>query len=198
MNRTVNVKRAMEFVSQLLIPLENHYYHQYEHALETMERSIYLAKNEWLNDDEIEILAIATLFHDTWFTIQYDDNEYIWAKIARNYLKSMLYPEDKIKLIENIILSTNVKYENPKNIFEKIIKDADLDNLWRDDFLDKSKNLKRELEAIKKIKIKEPDWQHWSINFLAKHKYFTETQKKERNEMKNLNKLKIEEMLEEW
>ena len=195
MNRTVNVKRAMEFVSQLLIPLENHYYHQYEHALETMERSIYLAKNEWLNDDEIEILAIATLFHDTWFTIQYDDNEYIWAKIARNYLKSMLYPEDKIKLIENIILSTNVKYENPKNIFEKIIKDADLDNLWRDDFLDKSSDLKRELEAIKNIKIKDPEWKHWSIHFLAKHKYFTKTQKKERNKMKDLNKLKIEKML---
>ena len=193
--RTKNIERAMKYVSQLLVPLENYYYHEYDHALETMERGIYLAKKEWLDNDEVDMIAIAALFHDTGFVIQYDDNEYIWAKIAQNYLKSMLYPDDKIKFVKEMILSTSMDYKNPKNIYEKIIKDADLDNLWRNDFLDKSNDLRRELEAIKNIKIKDPEWRHWSIHFLAKHKYFTKTQKKERNKMKDLNKLKIEKML---
>jgi hypothetical protein len=40
-----------------------------------------------------------------------------------------LYPRDKIKLIEEIILATSLDYKTPKNIYEQIIKDADLDNL---------------------------------------------------------------------
>jgi hypothetical protein len=40
----------------------------------------------------------------------------------------MLYPEEKIEKIEKIILATRVSH-NPTNIYEEIIKDADLDNL---------------------------------------------------------------------
>jgi predicted metal-dependent HD superfamily phosphohydrolase len=60
--------------------------------------------------------------------IQYEDNEEIGAKIARNFLKSMLYPEEKIKIIEKIILATKPD-SKPHNIYEEVIKDADLDNL---------------------------------------------------------------------
>lgn len=192
-----NILRAMDYVNQLLIPMETHYYHQYSHALDVMKRAMYLAKKEGLWDDEIEILAIASLFHDTGFVIQYDKNEPIWAKIARNYLKSMLYDEDKIKLIEQIILSTDPKYKTPKNILEEIIKDADLDNLGRDDFMEKGDKLKLEIEEIKKIKISNPDWNHGSINFLAEHKYFTVTQKNERLSKKKENKQLLQHMLDE-
>jgi hypothetical protein len=41
--------------------------------------------------------------------------------------------------------------------------------LGRDDFFDKSDKLKRELETIKKIKIKDPDWHHSSLDFLWNH-----------------------------
>gem|GEM_PF-703517 len=68
---------AKKYVNSILMPLENYYYHQYEHALDVMIRSIYLAQKEGLNDDETEILALAGLFHDTGFTIKYDDNEYV-------------------------------------------------------------------------------------------------------------------------
>jgi len=192
-----NIKRALDYVNQLLSPLEWHYYHQYSHALEVMERSIYLWIQEWLSDDEIEMIAIAALFHDTWFTIQYDNNEYIGAKIAQNYLKSMLYSEDKIHIIGEMIRATDPGFKTPKNKYEEIIKDADLDNLWREDFLDRAQKLKQEIEEMKQIKILEPDWQHWSINFLAEHKYYTNTQKNERDEKKALNKRNLEKMLEE-
>jgi HD superfamily phosphodiesterase len=59
------IKRAKEYVNQLLVPLEQHYYHQYSHALEVMDRAVYLAQEEGLNDDDIEALALAGLFHDT-------------------------------------------------------------------------------------------------------------------------------------
>ena len=192
-----NIKKALDYVNQLLTPLEWHYYHQYSHALEVMERSIYLWAQEWLSDDEIEMVALAALFHDSGFSIQYDKNEFIGAKIAQNYLKSMLYDQEKIQIITEMILATDPDFKKPKNKYEEIIKDADLDNLWTKDFLDKTQKLKHEIEKMKHIKIFEPDWQHWSINFLAEHKYYTRTQKRERNAMKASNKKNLEKMLHE-
>jgi len=182
-----------QYVSYLMVPLENLYYHHYEHALSVMERSVYLGTMEGCSSDEIEILAIAALFHDTGFIIEYDENEVFWAKIAKNYLKTILYPEEKIKLIENIILAT-IPEKKPCSLLEEIIKDADMDNLWREDFFDTWEKLKRELELIKQIKIKDPDWHHASLSLISKHKFYTQTQKSERHDelIKNTEKLKQE------
>ena len=182
------LNKAKKYINTLLIPLENHYYHQYEHALDVMGRAMYLWEKEWLEKDEIEMLWLAWLFHDSWFVIQYDDNEMIWAKIAKNYLRSVLYPKDKIEIIEEIILATDPAYKTTKNILEEIIKDADLDNLWREDFFEKANNLKKEIEIIKNIKIKDSKWRHWLVDVLYENQIYTNTQKEERFEKKEENK----------
>jgi len=191
------VKQCRDYVNVLLLPLENHYYHHFNHALEVSSRAVYLWKKEWLSNEKLEILAISWLFHDTGFIIQYDNNEFIWAKIARNFLKTMLYPEKNIEIIERIIMATMPSYKKPKDILEEIIKDADLDYLWSDKFFTNANKLKAEVEAIKNIKILDPDWQHWSIKFLHEHKYYTLTQKKERWAKKHENEKTLEEMLKE-
>lgn len=193
------IEKSKAYVNELLVPLENHYFHQYWHSLDVCERAVYLWQKEGLSDEDLEMLALAWLFHDTWFVIQYEDNEEIWAKIAKNFLKSMLYPEEKIEKIEKIILATRVSH-NPTNIYEEIIKDADLDNLWREDFFKKGDKLKKELETIKDIKILEPDWRHWSIVLLKKHKFYTKTQQKERKDKKEENKKILEKIIKsfEW
>lgn len=154
-----------QFVNYLLLPLEDYYYHQYEHSISVMERSLYLAEKENVSEEDKEILAIASLFHDTGFVIQYDNNEYIGAKIARNYLKTNLYPEEKIRAIERLIIAT-IPDNEPENLLEKIIKDADLDNLGREDFLQTGEKVKKELETIKNIKIKDPEWQHAALQLI--------------------------------
>ena len=182
---------AKKYVNLLLSPLNKHYYHSYEHAIDVMQRAIYLSEQENLPVDEIEMMALAGLFHDTGFIVMYDKNEPIWARIASNYLKSINYDKNKIKLIEQIILATDPDYTNPKNIYEKIIKDADMDNLWRDDFQKKSNDIKKELETVKKIKIKDPEWHHSLVDLLISHKFNTDVQRKERDKKKqeNLNKM---------
>ena len=175
-----------KYVNQMMWPLEDHYYHQYEHALEVAERSLEVWKKEWLSEQDLELLYIASLFHDIWFVIQYDNNEIIWATIAKNYLKSILYPEDKIKIIEELIIAT-ILWVEPKTLLEKIIKDADMDNLWRVDFFEKWAKLKHELELIKKIKILDPDWSHYSLKLLKSHNFYTNTWINERNWMKSKN-----------
>ena len=180
------------YVNMMMAPLEYHYYHQYAHALEVANRAVELWKKEWVTESELECLFIAWLFHDIWFIIQYDNNEIIWATLAKNYLQSIIYPYEKIELIEKLIIATTVNIK-PKNLLEEIIKDADTDNLWRDDFFEKWERLKKELESIKKIKFLEPDWTHNSIKFLINHNFNTKTEiierqwKKDEN-LKNLKK----------
>lgn len=192
MNKSL-ITDIKKYVNYLMIPLEEMYYHQYDHALSVMERAIYLATMEWCSEEEVEMITIAALFHDTGFIIEYDNNETLWAKIARNYLRTILYPEDKIKIIEKIILATSPNIE-PNNLLEKIIKDADMDNLWTDEFFDVNEKVKKELEVMKNIKIKDPDWHHASIDIVSGHRFYTDTQMNERNEKlkNNLEKLKSE------
>lgn len=192
------IKNAKSYVNLLLSPLNKHYYHSYWHSIDVMQRAIYLAENENLSLEEIEILALAGLFHDTWFVIKYDNNEPFWAKIAKNYLKTIWYPEEKIKLIEEIILATSPNYKNPKNIYEKIIKDADMDSLWRDDFEKKANDIKKEIEEIKKIKIKDPEWKHSTIQLLSQYDFKTWTQKRERTIKKQENLKKMIEELKNY
>lgn len=180
-------EEAKLYINKLLTSLDDLYYHQYEHTLDVYERSTYLAKKEGLNDEDREMIGLAALFHDTGFVVRYDENEIIGAKIAENFLKTMLYPDEKIKEIERIILATNPNYKEPKDIFEAIIKDADIDNLWRDDFFEKWGKVKTEIETIKSIKIKDPEWHHAMLDVLYKNKFFTKTQKEEREQKREEN-----------
>lgn len=186
-----------KYVNMMMGPLEDHYYHQYEHALEVMVRAIELGKKEWLDENTLEIIAIAALFHDVWFIIQYDDNENIGAKIAKNYLKSIFYPADKIKAVEDLIIAT-IYDRAPQNILESIIRDADTDNLWRDDFFEKWNKLKQELESIKQIKILDPEWTHYSINFLREHKFSTTSEIEDRQEKKQENLKILEDQVKSY
>jgi len=191
------IKNIERYVNTLLLPLENHYFHQFDHALEVKQRAWEIGKKEWLNEEEIEMVEIAALFHDTGFVIQYEQNEEIWSKIARNYLKSILYPENKITIIQRLILATKPEYRTPIDLLEEVIKDADLDNLWRDDFLDRWNDLKKEMEMIKKIKLKDPEWRHASLDFISNHSYFTKSQIKERESKRNENAQKLEKMIKD-
>jgi len=67
-----------------------------------------------------------------------------------------------------------------------------MDNLGREDFFDINEKLKLERETIKKIKIKDPDWHHASLDIVQGHRFYTPTQIQERNEklQKNLETLK--------
>ncbi len=190
------VEEAKNYVNTILISLEDMYYHQYDHTLDVYARATYLAEKEGLLPSETELLQIAALFHDTGFIIQYDHNEPIGAKFASNFLKTFLYPQEDINIIERIILATDPAYTDPKDIYEKIIKDADIDNLWREDFFEKWTKVKTEVEVLKNIKIKDPDWHHAMLDVLYKNKFYTKTQIQERQQKKDENIALLESKIE--
>ena len=192
------VLKAKEYISDLLSPLKNKWYefHNLDHTLSVYKRASYLAQMEWLDEEMQEIIQLAALFHDTWFIKQYDNNEPIWSEIAEKWLKEQKIPEDKIDIIKQVILATIPTSKNPENILCKIIKDADLDNLWNKKFTFCNLKLKQELENIKWLNIPTNKRLENTYNFISWLEFYTNTQIKERQETFEKNKEILKDKIE--
>jgi len=79
------------------------------------------------------------------------------------------------------------------DLLKKILCDADLDNLGREDFFQVSDNLRQELVQQGKV-FADLDWYTRQILFVSQQKWFTSTQRADREETKqrNLGKLRQE------
>jgi len=107
-----------------------------------------------VNGPELELLKVAALFHDTGFTMRYENNEEIAVEIAGEILPLYTYSLGEIQRIQQLIMSTKLtkkgdyRFQEPdiNDISQLILCDADLDSLGRTDYFLTSHNLRIELE----------------------------------------------------
>ncbi|EKE29932.1 MAG: metal-dependent phosphohydrolase [uncultured bacterium (gcode 4)] len=194
MNEQKIINNVLRYVLDMLEKVNHYPYHNINHTLDVYSRSEYLCDKEFIYLEEKTDVLIAALFHDTWFTVRYADNEVIWAEIARKYLQSIDWKEERIQRIEKIIMAT-VVFSDTTTKLEKIIQDADMDNLWRKDCLIKTMGLKKELKIINKYDISTKDWLKSTYSLLRKHQFHTYTAIAERNKTKKENMKKLEERI---
>lgn len=192
-----------EYVERSIFPrLPQHlYYHNLSHTMnDVLPASIRLAEMEAVTGDDLFLLEVAVLFHDTGFIEQYSGNEIIGAEIAGKVLQKFDFTNDQISRIKKLIMATQVKIQDKKyfqmageDILEKIICDADLDNLGRDDYFEKRDLIRTEMAHFGKS-VNDKDWIEYQFLLLETHEYLTESAKKLRadGQMKNLAKLKIQ------
>lgn len=81
------------------------------------------------------------------------------------------FPNKDIWIVKRLILATKIP-QSPKNHLEKVICDADLDYLGRDDFKEISDKLYKELKVTSPDFSKE-EWNKKQIAFLQSHTYHT-------------------------
>ncbi len=170
------------------------YYHNYKHTLDLCKIVEEIGYKEGVSDEEMEILKTAALLHDTGFLWQYDDNEELACDFAKNTLPDYNYNNEQIEKICDIILATKMP-QKPTNKLEKIICDADLYYLGRDDFFITALKLHKEWGENSTKKITFKDWYLKQKAFLLSHNFFTKTAKEMLNEKKQENLLQIEELL---
>lgn len=157
-------------------------YHGIHHTLDvlyTIEELCYLEK---VSPYEELLLKTAALFHDSGFTINNKEHEKLGCQIARNSLPRYGYTKKEIGIISGMIMATKIP-QSPKNYLERIICDADLDYLGRDDFYDIGSTLFDELKTYKVLD-DEQTWNQIQVNFLEKHSFFTPTNRKRRSPKK--------------
>ncbi|MDD2693510.1 MAG: HD domain-containing protein [Candidatus Gracilibacteria bacterium] len=175
------INQARSYVLDILRKCEYYPYHNPAHTLGVYERATYLALAENIEGEDFEDLQLACLFHDTGFTEQYNKNEFIGARIARRWLESHGHPEKRIEKIEGLIMAT-VLFSEPKTHLEKIIQDADLDNIGTKHEFYFSQRLLEEIRTIGRVDISDGAYWQFVYTLLTRYKFHTKTAKKERHE----------------
>jgi predicted metal-dependent HD superfamily phosphohydrolase len=169
-------------------------YHNADHTLHSTKGVVAVANNlaklEDVSELDRELIIAAAYFHDTGYIREYEKNEPIAARMAGRVLKLIGYKPDEIEKVQKMILATDPDVE-PKTHVEKILCDADLDNLGREDFFQLDEKL-REGRGIRGIDVSDDvTWYSNTLEFLKKHQYYTESQNmlREKGKQKNTREL---------
>lgn len=173
----------------------NLYYHSVAHTLDVLERVESLGQSEGVLEDELLLLRVAACFHDAGFLVNNRNHEKLGCKIVRNTLPAYGFSATGIEQICGMIMATKIP-QSPRNHLEKIICDADLDYLGRNDFISIGHRLFKELRAYKVIQT-EREWDELQVKFLSGHTYCTATNQRDRAPYKAKHLAKLIEKLED-
>lgn len=157
-------------------------YHNVSHTIDVMEQAMSLAKDEGIKPGhELNLLRLGAAYHDSGFLFTYRNHEEKGCEIVRHDLSDIVSAND-LDIVCGLIMATKIP-QSPKNLLEKIICDADLDYLGRDDFEPISQNLYKEFIDFGIIKA-DDKWDDIQINFFKIHHYFTQTAINKRKDKK--------------
>jgi len=170
------------------------YYHGVHHTLDVLKQAERIAGEEKVtNETDLQLLRIASLYHDSGFLFTYDEHEEASCNLVRKELPAFDISGDEIDWICGMIMATRIP-QIPLNHLERIICDADLDYLGRNDFFDISQTLFQELKYNKRINNIQ-EWNMVQVSFFRQHLYFTKSNKLLRNPLKEKHLKIIEETL---
>ena len=155
-------------------------YHDANHTLHPSKGVVAVANRiaiaEKISAADRELLIAAAYFHDTGYIREYEENEPIAARMAGRILKLIGYSRDEIEKIQKMILATDLK-RSPKTLSEKILCDADLDNLGREDFFELDQKL-REGRRARGLDVRDDaKWYRGTLKILKNYQFHTDTQK---------------------
>jgi HD superfamily phosphodiesterase len=165
-------------------------YHNVDHTMDVYTAAAAIGKVENINTWEMKLLLTAALYHDCGYLVRDKGHEEESCGIARDVLPSYSYNSNEIELVCGMITATKVP-QTPKNLLEKILADADLDYLGRDDFFVIAHLLYTEI-SNSGIVHNEDSWNQSQVLFIKSHQYFTETAAnlREAKKQENMNTIK--------
>lgn len=153
--------------------LRQFFYHGWIHTKSFYDAVCYLAASEDIMGDDVRLLKIASLYHDTGYIFGDEENhEYNSAIIASEELHSFGFSDYEIDTICRLIISTILNNKPSIDVLEDIMRDADLEYLGRDYYPYVSELLRRERSILHSA------WKREQITFLEKHKFITRSAQK--------------------
>ena len=148
------------------------HYHNLQHTREVVAAAMEIGKQCGLNEDEIEIVQVAAWFHDTGFTKGGEQHEDESIRIATKFLKLHNVEDSYVNEVVGCIESTKMP-QNPQNLLQEVLCDADLYHLSTNEFFEKCDLLRKEWEQEKGEPYTEKEWLQINFDFLKEHQYFT-------------------------
>lgn len=148
-------------------------YHSIGHVLDVFEATKQIAEKENVSPNNLKLLLTAAWYHDSGFIKGAKNHEEESCRIAAEALPDFGYRPEEIEQICGMIMATKLP-QSPKNQLEKILADADLDYLGRNDFFTTGNKLFLELSKSEVVN-SEQEWNELQVRFMESHHYFTPT-----------------------
>lgn len=163
-----------KFVKKLLLSdlSEHHRYHNLPHTLTVRENCLEIGRRLEVSAEDLEILELACLLHDTGFVEVYAGHEAVSHRIAREYLLDKGYPEAKLRRVLQCVDIT-FPPNQPTDLLEKIIRDADMANLGSPNYPETLAALRHEWEVFLGQTFNDRDWYRLNRDFLRQHTFYT-------------------------
>ncbi len=165
---------AQEYVAPLLeaqLPATLTY-HTLRHTAGVAKEARALAAAAGLAPPDTEALLVAAWFHDTGYLDVYDGHEYRSMARADAWLATHNVPADRRQLVQDLIRTTH-RDEPPATELQKLLADADMSNLARDDFRASAELLRTEWEVALGKTYSSEAWAELQLDFMQGHKYLS-------------------------
>jgi predicted metal-dependent HD superfamily phosphohydrolase len=148
-------------------------YHDLDHTKGVVAAATRIANHYQLSDEDFFVVITSAWFHDIGYFKDRANHEAAGSALAAEFLKPLKVSATVIEKIDGCIMATKMP-QKPTGLLEQIMCDADLFHLGTDDFADKNKQLRKEIEAAKQIDIDKQQWRKKNIELLEAHNYFTD------------------------
>jgi uncharacterized protein len=161
-------------------------YHNLLHTLDVLNQSERIAVKEGVSDkEEIFLLKVAALYHDTGFLKKYAHHEKMSCAIFLEDADGFGFTQKQRDMVITLIMVTRIP-QNPVSRLEKIICDADLDYLGREDFFDIGNMLRKEFLHYHVVE-NNTEWEKVQLKFLQTHHYHTAASRINREPLKKVH-----------
>lgn len=190
------ITKAEEYVADLLSQKlgSNMVYHNIDHSRDVAEAARLISENVNLKKGELEIVELAAIFHDIGYIECVEGHEEKSVEIARKFLNDNSFDLDKIEMVAGCIMATKVP-QKPISLIEKVICDADLLHLGKNDFFIKSNLLRVEIENRLNKLYTDSEWLTNSIAFLSSYEFHTDYVREHYSKKKNENLVELQKKL---
>ena len=167
----------------------NYVFHDPEHTAQTVAAAKTIGEGFHLNDKEMQILLLATWFHDTGYAHGPVDHEDRSCQIASEFLKDKISDED-LEEVKACIQATKVP-QMPQNLLQQIICDADLSHLGMKTYWERNSKLRQEFTLTRNSIMNDNEWVEFELEFMVNHEYHTEVARAllNKRKAKNIQKL---------
>ena len=169
-----NYERAYAYAHDRLrldLPANLSYHNAYHTLDEVLPAAERLAAMAGLNGEDVLLLRTAALYHDLGYIETRAGHEEASVRIATATLPQFGYAPHHLARIAALIRATKVP-QQPGNLLEQIMADADLDALGGSNFLTRNADLRAEMAAYGQA-MPDLDWYRYEVTFLQEHSYFT-------------------------
>ena len=172
------VKEAQAYVTELLTKelSTKLTYHSLRHTEAVAKECRALAPAAALSPDDTEALLLAAWFHDVGYLDVYDGHEFRSMERAGAWLAEHNIEAGRVQLIKDLIKATHRDSVSETEL-QKLLVDADMSNLARDDFRSSAELLRTEWELVLGKSYSNPEWAELQLNFMMGHKYESEAGK---------------------